>query len=61
LISNNIKVESDNVDRLFETIADKLDHDLITDDTRDDKDDKVAFAKQTYKDSILSRKTPAKK
>jgi hypothetical protein len=33
---------------------------LITDDTRDDKDDKVAFAKQTYKDSILNRKTLAK-
>ena len=60
LISNNIKIESDNVDSLFDEIANKLDHDLITDDTRDDKDDKVAFAKQTYKDSILNRKTPAK-
>jgi hypothetical protein len=60
LISNNIKIESDNVDSLFNEIANKLDHDLITDDTRDDKDDKVAFAKQTYKDSILNRKTPAK-
>ena len=60
-ISNNIKIESDNVDWLFSEITNRLDHDLITDETRDDKDDKVAFAKQTYKDSVLNRKTPAKK
>jgi hypothetical protein len=34
---------------------------LITDETRADKDDKIAFAKQTYKDSVLNRKTPTKK
>ena len=60
-ISNNIKVESDNVDWLFSEITNRLDHDLITDETRADKDDKIAFAKQTYKDSVLNRKTPAKK
>ena len=60
-ISNNIKIESDNVDWLFSEITNRLDHDLITDETRSDKDDKIAFAKQTYKDSVLNRKTPAKK
>ena len=60
-ISNNIKIESDNVDWLFSEITNRLDHDLITDETRADKDDKIAFAKQTYKDSVLNRKTPAKK
>lgn len=60
-ISNNIKVESDNIDTLFNEIANKLNHDLITHDTRDSKNDKVEFAKQTYKDSVLNRKTPTKK
>ena len=60
-ISNNIKIESDNVDWLFSEITNRLDHDLLTDETRNDKDDKIAFAKQTYKDSVLNRKTPAKK
>lgn len=60
LFSNNIKIETDNVDLLFDKISEKLDHDYITDNTRDKKDAKVAFAKQTYKDSVLNRKTPAK-
>ena len=49
------------MDWLFSEITNKLDHDLLTDETRNDKDDKIAFAKQTYKDSVLNRKTPAKK
>lgn len=59
-ISNNTKIESDNVDRLFNEIANKLDHDFITDNTRNKKDKKVEFAKQVYKDSILNNKNPSK-
>ena len=59
--SNNTKIETDNVDVLFDRISENLDHEFITDNTRDRKDAKVAFAKQTYKDSVLNRKTPAKK
>ena len=55
-ISNNTKIESDNVDRLFDEISNKLNHDFITDNTRDKKDKKVAFAKQAYKDNILNKK-----
>jgi len=60
LISNNTKIESDNVDRLFDEIANKLDHDFITDNTRDKKDKKVAFAKQAYKDNVLNNKKHSK-
>ena len=55
LISNNTKIETDNVDRLFHEISKKLDHDFITDNTKNNKDKKVNFAKKAYKDNILNK------
>ena len=53
--SNTINIESDNLDWLFEEIADKSDSEYITESTRARKNDKLAFAKKAYKDNILNK------
>jgi len=53
--SNTTNIESDNLDWLFEEIADKSDSEYITENTRARKNDKLAFAKKAYKDNILNK------
>ena len=56
LFKNVTEIESNNVDRLFDEIANKLDHDFITEDVRNKKDKKVAFAKKAYKNNVINNK-----
>ena len=53
--SNTTDIESDNLDWLFEEIANKSDSEYITENTRARKNDKLAFAKKAYKDNILNK------
>lgn len=55
LFTETIHIESDNLDWLFEEIADKSDSEYITENTRAKKNDKLAFAKKAYKDNILNK------
>jgi hypothetical protein len=55
LFTETIRIESDNLDWLFEEIADKSDSEYITENTRARKNDKLAFAKKAYKDNILNK------
>lgn len=58
--SSTTDIESDNIDWLFEELADKSDSEYITESTRERRDKKLNFAKQAYKDSILNNKNPSK-
>ena len=60
LFSDTIRIESNNIDWLFEEIANKSDSKYITENTRTKKNAKLAFAKQVYEDSILNNKNPSK-
>lgn len=60
-ISEDTTITSNNLDDVFNRIAWSMDDRQVTDSTLAQKDEKIAFAKQTYKDSVLNRKTPAKK
>ena len=53
--SSTTNIESDNLDWLFEEIANKSDSEYITENTRARKNDKLAFAKKAYKDNILNK------
>lgn len=53
--SNTTDIESNNIDWLFEEIANKSDSEYITENTRTRKNDKLAFAKKAYKDNILNK------
>ena len=55
IFSSTTDIESDNLDWLFEEIADKSDSEYITENTRARKNDKLAFAKKAYKDNILNK------
>lgn len=53
---NITEIESGNADALFDEIWRKLDSERITEATRDKKDEKVAFAKEAYKENVLNNK-----
>lgn len=55
IFSSTTDIESDNLDWLFEEIADKSDSEYITENTRARKNDKLAFAKKAYKNNILDK------
>lgn len=55
----NKKVESNNVDKLFERISNELESEQITDQTKKAKDDKVIRAKEVFNDSVLNNPNPS--
>ncbi len=55
-----IKISSDNVDQIFDEVLRVSDNDQISDNTRSKRDEKVAFVKQAYQDSVLNKKEPSK-
>lgn len=60
LFSEKIQIESNDVDWVFESISDKTESEYITDKTRSNREDKLNFAKQAFKDSVLYNKNPSK-
>ena len=54
------KVSSDNLDQIFDEVLRASDNDQITDNTKSQRDKKVAFVKQAYQDSVLNKKEPSK-
>lgn len=58
--TETINIKCDNLDWLFEEIANKTDSEQITDNTRTRRNAKLDFAKQVYKDSVLNNKNPSK-
>lgn len=58
--SEKINIKSDNLDWLFEELANRSDSEYITENTRAKRNSKLNFAKQVYKDSILNNENPSK-
>ena len=57
-LKKNKKIQSNNVDNLFQQVSNELDSEQITEETRQNKDDKVAKAKEFFNDSILNNPNP---
>ena len=54
----NKKIQSNSVDNLFQQVSNELDDVQITEETRKNKDDKIAKAKEFFNDSILNNPNP---
>lgn len=58
--SNKTSFESDNVDDVFKKISNALDNDQIKEETAHNKDEKVKFVENEYKDKILNAENSSK-
>ena len=59
-VSTTTTFQADNLDNLFKDISKEVDNQQISDETRYNKDVKLDFAKQVFKDSVLNNKNPTK-
>lgn len=58
-LKENKTIQSSNVDDLFQRVSNELESEQVTDRTREAKNNKVARAKEVFKDSVLSNPNPS--
>ena len=52
------KIQSNNINDLFQKISNELESEQITDGTKKAKDDKIARAKEIFNDSVINNPNP---
>jgi hypothetical protein len=58
-LNTTTSLQAYSLDELFKDISKEVDNEQISDETRYNKDVKLDFAKQVYKDSVLNNKNPS--
>ena len=59
ILSTTTSLQAYSLDELIRDISKEVDNEQISDETRYNKDVKLDFAKQVYKDSVLNNKNPS--